>query len=172
MARQLPPMREILLSDVLTKGPPVPKIKTEEDVELWKTTRSYSDLGLFLQRLNEAVVGHFLPFMPQSLSQVSRLEFATLNVPTDPRFLACSCCYRSSRQIGYMDRRNSAPANSPKIWKPCVQDMGKEVGGCTLSAFSVKPSFLTSVLRMLANCSRQCSPSSSTLRFRIFLLTF
>ena len=71
MARQLPPLREILLSDALNRAPPIPKIKTEEDVEFWKTTRSYSDLGLFLQRLNEAVVGYYLPFTPQSPSEVN-----------------------------------------------------------------------------------------------------
>ena len=71
MARQLPPLRQVPLSDVLDKAPPVPKIKTEEDVEFWKTTRSYSDLGLYLQRLNEAVVGCYLPFTPRSPSQVS-----------------------------------------------------------------------------------------------------
>jgi len=84
MARQLPPLREISLSDVLNKVPPIPKIKTEEDVEFWKTTRSYSDLGLFLQRLNEAVVGYYLPFTPQSRSEVNWLTFATPKVPTDP----------------------------------------------------------------------------------------
>jgi len=62
-------LREIPLSDVLNKATPIQKIKTEEDVELWKTTRSYSDLGLFLQRLNEAVVGHYLPFTPQRPSK-------------------------------------------------------------------------------------------------------
>ena len=84
MARQLPPLREIPLSDVLNKAPPVPKIKTEEDVEFWKTTRSYNDLGLFLQRLNESVVGHYLPFTPQTPSQVNHSLSATPKVLTDP----------------------------------------------------------------------------------------
>lgn len=84
MARQLPPLREISLSDVLNEAPPIPKIKTEEDVEIWKTTRSYSDLGLFLQRLNEAVVGCYLPFTPQSPSEVNPLMFAIPKAPTDP----------------------------------------------------------------------------------------
>lgn len=76
MARQLPPLRRVLLSDVLNKAPPIPKIKTDEDVEFWKRTRSYSDLGLFLQRLNEAVVGCYLPFTPQTPSEVDRLSFS------------------------------------------------------------------------------------------------
>ena len=84
MAHRLPPSREIPLSDLLSKAPPIPKIKTEEDVEIWKTTRSYSDLGLFLQRLNQAVVGHYLPFTPQSPSQVNDLVSTTLKVPTNP----------------------------------------------------------------------------------------
>jgi hypothetical protein len=77
MAHQLPPLRKVPLSDVLDKAPPVLKIKTEEDVEFWKTTRGYSDLGLYLQRLNEAVVGYHLPFTPQSPSQVSHFLFVT-----------------------------------------------------------------------------------------------
>lgn len=45
-----------------------------------------------------------------------------------------------------MDRRNPAVTNSPKVWKPCVQDMGEAVGGCTPSAFSLEwSSFLTSI---------------------------
>ena len=83
MAHRLPPLREISLSDLLTKTPPIQKIKTEEDVEIWKATRSYSDLGLFLQRLNQAVVGHYLPFTPLSPSQVNHLESITLKIPAD-----------------------------------------------------------------------------------------
>ena len=85
MARQLPPLRQVPLSDVLNKTPPIPKIKTEEDVEFWKVTRSYSDLGLFLQRLNEAVVGCYLPFTPRSSSQVN--YFFYLPLPRCPLIL-------------------------------------------------------------------------------------
>jgi len=120
MARQLPPLREISLSDILNKAPPIPKIKTEEDVELWKTTRSYSDLGLFLQKLNKAVVGHYLPFTPQHPSQVNRSILPILKVLTDPWLLACGCCSCNSRRAGYMDRRSPAVTNTPKVWKPCV----------------------------------------------------
>lgn len=84
MARQLPPLRRVPLSDVLDKAPPILKIKTEEEVEFWKTTRSYSDLGLFLQRLNEAVVGCYMPFAPQSPSPVSRFLSAASQMPADP----------------------------------------------------------------------------------------
>ena len=73
--RLLPPLRQVSISGVLDKAPPTLKIKTEQDVEFWKTTRSYSDLGLFLQRLNEAVVGCYLPFTPRSPSQVSQFLF-------------------------------------------------------------------------------------------------
>ncbi|KAF9650205.1 Phosphotyrosyl phosphatase activator [Thelephora ganbajun] len=69
MAPQLPSLREIPLSGVLNKALPTPKVKTEEEVELWKTTRGYGDLGLFLQRLNKAVIGQYLPFTPQCPSQ-------------------------------------------------------------------------------------------------------
>jgi serine/threonine-protein phosphatase 2A activator len=41
--------------------PPVPLIKTEEDVERWHRSKGYRDYCLFVQRLNEAVVGHGLP---------------------------------------------------------------------------------------------------------------
>ena len=77
MALQLPPLRQVPLSDVLKKKPPTPRIKTDEDLEFWKRTRSYRDLGLFLQRLNEAVVGHHLPFTPQSPSEVDGLLSST-----------------------------------------------------------------------------------------------
>ena len=49
---------------------------------------------------------------------------------------ACGCCYCIPRQIKYMDRRSSTVAISPKVWKPRIQAMGKEVRGCTPSAFS------------------------------------
>jgi serine/threonine-protein phosphatase 2A activator len=85
MAHQLPPLRQIQISDVLASSPPILRVKTEQDVEFWKTTRSYSDLGLFLQRLNEAVVGCYLPFTPRFPSQVSCFLFAASYIPVDPR---------------------------------------------------------------------------------------
>ncbi|KAF5379662.1 hypothetical protein D9615_005808 [Tricholomella constricta] len=48
------------LSDIATL--PGPKIKTDNDVQAWKKKQSYQDYAIFLRRLNEAVVGKFLPW--------------------------------------------------------------------------------------------------------------
>jgi serine/threonine-protein phosphatase 2A activator len=50
---------------------PHPKIKTDHDLETWKTSQSYRDYSIFLRRLNESVVGYFLPWQPSETSSVS-----------------------------------------------------------------------------------------------------
>ncbi|KAI0656450.1 hypothetical protein C8Q70DRAFT_1011822 [Cubamyces menziesii] len=60
--RSIPPLREIPVSTLASAAPPVLRIKTDEDVELWKQTRGYQDYGLFLRRLAESVVGYELPY--------------------------------------------------------------------------------------------------------------
>ncbi|KAI9001484.1 hypothetical protein BD414DRAFT_474799 [Trametes punicea] len=57
-----PSLREIPVSSLESKNPSVLRIKTDEDVELWKHTRGYQDYGLFLRRLAESVVGYELPY--------------------------------------------------------------------------------------------------------------
>ncbi|KAI9067713.1 Phosphotyrosyl phosphatase activator [Trametes sanguinea] len=59
---ELPNLREISVSELQSKEPPVLRIKTDEDVELWKGTRGYQDYGLFLRRLAGSVVGYELPY--------------------------------------------------------------------------------------------------------------
>ena len=49
---------------------PTPKIKTDHDLEQWKSMQSYRDYILFLRRLNESVVGTSLPWIPEQRSQV------------------------------------------------------------------------------------------------------
>lgn len=112
MARQLPLLREISLSDLLNRAPPSPRIKTEEDVGYWKTTRSYGDLGLFLQRLNEAVVGCCLPFVPQSPSKVNYSTSATCKVPTDPDF------QRVSAILAVLDELDAWIEETPPLQTP------------------------------------------------------
>lgn len=60
--RTLLPLRYIPPSELDKLPLPSRKIKTEEDVHAWKLTTGYQDYGLFLRRLNESVVGHFLPW--------------------------------------------------------------------------------------------------------------
>ncbi|KIP11020.1 hypothetical protein PHLGIDRAFT_21917 [Phlebiopsis gigantea 11061_1 CR5-6] len=55
-------LRLVPFRSVATLPVPNQKIKTEEDVHLWRSTRGYADYGLFLRRLNEAVVGRYLPW--------------------------------------------------------------------------------------------------------------
>ncbi|KAF9477738.1 Phosphotyrosyl phosphatase activator [Pholiota conissans] len=69
MSDGLPSLRQIFLSDVPGLTPPTLKIQTDHDIDHWKTTRSYSDYQLFLRRLNESVVGCFLPWEPSKRSQ-------------------------------------------------------------------------------------------------------
>ncbi|KAI0363857.1 Phosphotyrosyl phosphatase activator [Pilatotrama ljubarskyi] len=61
-ANSLPELREIPVSSLNPADTPVLRIKTDEDVELWKRTRGYQDYGLFLRRLAESVVGYQLPY--------------------------------------------------------------------------------------------------------------
>ncbi|KIJ52464.1 hypothetical protein M422DRAFT_26057 [Sphaerobolus stellatus SS14] len=49
------------LPTLSTLEPPIPRIRTDSDVELWKLTSAYKVYGVFLRRLNEAVVGYELP---------------------------------------------------------------------------------------------------------------
>ncbi|KAG1735346.1 uncharacterized protein EDB91DRAFT_1295584 [Suillus paluster] len=55
---RLLPLRQIELP--LCQAPPELKIRTDQDLEVWKSTKGYSDYLLFLHRLSEAVVGHML----------------------------------------------------------------------------------------------------------------
>lgn len=48
---------------------PLLHIKTEEDVDAWKTTTSYRDYSIFLQRLTNSVSGCLLPWSTDSLAQ-------------------------------------------------------------------------------------------------------
>ncbi|KAG5652753.1 hypothetical protein H0H81_003840 [Sphagnurus paluster] len=58
----LPQLRAVPLSELPSKSPPAPKIKTDADASAWRTMRSYEDYAIFLRRLNEAVVSRFLPW--------------------------------------------------------------------------------------------------------------
>lgn len=55
-------LREIPLAQLTRLDPPVPKIHTENDILVWTQTRSFEDYSIFLHRLNESVVGYFLPW--------------------------------------------------------------------------------------------------------------
>lgn len=65
------PLRLVPVGSVAALAVPNQKIKTEGDVELWRLTRGYADYALFLRRLNEAVVGYFLPWSSPSRYPVS-----------------------------------------------------------------------------------------------------
>ncbi|RDB25696.1 Serine/threonine-protein phosphatase 2A activator 1 [Hypsizygus marmoreus] len=63
MAETIPKLREIPISQVRgLRTLPKPRIKTDYDIEVWRTTRSFQDYAIFLRRLNEAVVGQYLPW--------------------------------------------------------------------------------------------------------------
>jgi hypothetical protein len=65
----LPPLRQIELP--ILQDLPELKIRTDQDVEVWKSTKGYADYLLFLHRLSEAVVDCTLPLVdPTKQSQV------------------------------------------------------------------------------------------------------
>lgn len=66
-----PLLRDISLSEV-SSLPELPEtqIKTDDDLERWKSMQSYRDYILFLRRLNESVVGTSLPWISEHRSQV------------------------------------------------------------------------------------------------------
>lgn len=73
MELELPPLRQIPLSQFNSLGPPPSLvIKTDEDVERWKTTRSYYDYDLFLRRLTQSVTGLSLPWTAEPPSEVKK----------------------------------------------------------------------------------------------------
>ncbi|CAL1715873.1 unnamed protein product [Somion occarium] len=71
MTAALPPLRQIPISEAARLTPPKLRIKTDDDVACWRDTRGYHDYGLFLRRLNESVVGYFLPYSSPSMTQAT-----------------------------------------------------------------------------------------------------
>ncbi|KAI0667938.1 hypothetical protein C8Q78DRAFT_980860 [Trametes maxima] len=70
----LPALREVPIASLDPADTPILRIKTDEDVELWKHTRGYQDYGLFLRRLAESVVGYELPCNdPEPVQSVTRV---------------------------------------------------------------------------------------------------
>ena len=56
MKRTLPDLPQIVWDDKL-QAAPLLRIRTDDDVLAWKSTKGYNDFLLFLYRLNEASVG-------------------------------------------------------------------------------------------------------------------
>ncbi|KAF7332554.1 Serine/threonine-protein phosphatase 2A activator [Mycena kentingensis (nom. inval.)] len=61
MTPQLAQLRHIPLTDVPSLSLPTLKIQTDDDVDVWKRSRSYQDYAVFLRRLTESVVGKDIP---------------------------------------------------------------------------------------------------------------
>ncbi|KAF8885873.1 hypothetical protein CPB84DRAFT_1837853 [Gymnopilus junonius] len=73
-------LREISISEAQhLRTLPSLEIRTDDDVEFWKTTQSYMDYGIFLRRLNESVVGYYLPWEPERHSQPVKSVLAFLD---------------------------------------------------------------------------------------------
>ncbi|KAK1219461.1 Serine/threonine-protein phosphatase 2A activator 1 [Marasmius sp. AFHP31] len=58
-------MNQVPLSDLPQLEIPTQKIRSDQDIEIWRSTRSYRDYSIFLRRLNESVVGFNLPWSSQ-----------------------------------------------------------------------------------------------------------
>lgn len=57
----LPPLPKVSIPNADRLEAPSLKIRTEEDVTTWKSTKGYQNYMLFLRRLSESVVGRSLP---------------------------------------------------------------------------------------------------------------
>ncbi|KAG2147724.1 uncharacterized protein EDB93DRAFT_400561 [Suillus bovinus] len=70
---RLLPLRQIELPTI--QVPPELKIRTDQDVEIWKSTKGYADYLLFLLRLSEAVVDYTLPLvnLPKQSQEIDRI---------------------------------------------------------------------------------------------------
>ncbi|KAG2115014.1 hypothetical protein DEU56DRAFT_841546 [Suillus clintonianus] len=70
---RLLPLRQIELP--LLQAIPELKIRSDQDVEVWKSTKGYADYLLFLRRLSEAVVDYTLPpvNLPTQSQEIDRI---------------------------------------------------------------------------------------------------
>ncbi|KAF9048931.1 serine/threonine-protein phosphatase 2A activator 1 [Panaeolus papilionaceus] len=75
----VPELRSVSVDQLSQLTLPVQKIKTDQDVEHWKSTRSYWDYMIFLRRLNESCVGQVLPYVAENEPQSVKRMLALLN---------------------------------------------------------------------------------------------
>ncbi|KAI0806075.1 hypothetical protein BC629DRAFT_1282689 [Irpex lacteus] len=61
------------------RSTPTQKIRTDEDLDLWRTTTGYRDFAVFLRRLSESVVGYTLPWSPPSQSEATVATLSLLD---------------------------------------------------------------------------------------------
>ena len=134
MWQELPPLRDISLSKVSSLSElPKAQIKTDEDLEHWKSMQSYRDYILFLRRLNESVVGTSLPWNPEHHSQVLLVHIFGSHI---------SITKKVGRQITYspryswtMDHRDPASSIASALWELSFQNMGRTVGEGQISCY-------------------------------------
>lgn len=70
----LPPLKQVSVADLPTMALPTLKIRTDEDVSVWRESEAYRDYGAFLRRLSESVVGHALPWISPAPSKVCSVD--------------------------------------------------------------------------------------------------
>lgn len=136
--RSLLPLRLVDITTVASLPVPTQKIKTEEDVEVWRLTRGYGDYALFLRRLNESVVGSFLPWSSPASYPVS---FYNLLMHA-PLLIMGTGNRVDPRSLGHLepvDRRDTASANASAFWQSRLPHMGQASGGCEFSKSSDCP---------------------------------
>ncbi|TFK34526.1 hypothetical protein BDQ12DRAFT_636215 [Crucibulum laeve] len=80
MQNNLKNLRRVSLDQVSQlESLPQTRIRTDDDVKKWETTQSYKDYVIFLRRLNESVVGHFLPWTMENTNQAITRTIMLLN---------------------------------------------------------------------------------------------
>lgn len=108
-------LRQISLDAVrsLTDGPLL-HIKTEEDVDAWKTTTSYRDYSIFLQRLTNSVSGCLLPWSTDSLAQVCRSR----QRPTSVSLVADTVVQGTVQMLALLERLDQWIEETPPLQSP------------------------------------------------------
>lgn len=74
----LPPLPRIALDTIPSLTSPTPLIRSEADVGEWHKSEGFANYELFVQRLNEAVVGHNLGEELEESSPVSQLSVPSI----------------------------------------------------------------------------------------------
>ncbi|KAI0090223.1 hypothetical protein BDY19DRAFT_939099 [Irpex rosettiformis] len=75
-------LRHISINAVTQLPPTTPtqKIRTDADLETWRTTTGYRDYAVFLRQLNESVVGYYLPWSSSSPREATISTLSLLDV--------------------------------------------------------------------------------------------
>ena len=102
----LPSLPTVTLEDAIRLDAPTLKIRTDADVDYWKSSKGYQNYLLFLHRLSEAVVGHALPENPGGGTELSQvcIDSTPSSDPLTNDLSEYTSSFESPREAGWLDR--------------------------------------------------------------------